>query len=951
MGLHRGNGKGVKLGGRHRLCAESSAFQIMGKRSGLFLAILLVAGVVQVTLPIAAAQSSSGSDTFDCPSGVISSVDGSCVSEEQAPTQGLGQLGVGQAGSSTNGGFGANGGAGALSSQYPGLQSSGMNSRVQSILDQGGLSSGQSQLAALEESRLLAIRAPSAPTDFQLLARGSLGTLLPVYGDSLFRQVPSTFAPLREVNVTPDYVLGPGDQLVIRIWGQVNFNAQLTVDRSGSVYLPQVGEIHVAGLPFAQVREHIHDAVGHIYKSFDLDVEMGQLRSIQVFVVGQARRPGTYTLSSLSTLVTALFATGGPSVQGSLRDIELRRNGQTISHFDLYDLLILGDMTKDSPLLPGDVIYIPPVGPQVAVAGDVHIPAIYELRGDTTVEQALRFAGGLSATASLLRASLERLSAEKNRTVLDITLQGAGLATPVQQADILRVLPISPQFKNTVTLRGNVAETGRFSWHPGMRLSDIIPDSQSLITRDYWERRNQLGVPGPEFKPEYANNPDHYTRDLNGYQTGSAQYDINGVPIYNGQSAPNVSQGQQANGSRTNNQNSTQNNNQIPNPASGQNNDPNCIPDASSISQQNQYGQTPGSTTQGTNSQNGQPCTTPGSRSLADETQASSGNLPRPAMTVALPVPEIDWSYAVIERMDPQTLTTSLVPFNPGQLVLNHDAAQNLALEPGDVITIFSQADIKVPQAQRTKFVRLEGEFKQAGIYSALPGETLPQLVARAGGFTPEAYLFGSNFTRESTRILQQLRLNDYLQNLELEIDRSTIAASASVGNVDPAATAASRSLVARFRTIRATGRVVLDISQNASGIDALPNMQLEDGDRFVVPSKPSTVNVVGAVYDQNSFLFRNSQAVASYLRLAGGPTKSADGGDSFIIRADGSVVSRHSRNGVFGNTFASMHLNAGDTVVIPEKVPRPSGLRNFINYTQIFSQLALGAAAIAVLQ
>jgi protein involved in polysaccharide export with SLBB domain len=925
--------------------------QIMGKRSGLFFAILLIAGVAQIKLPVAAAQSNSGSDTFDCPSGVISSVDGSCVSEEEAPSQGLGQLGAGGNGSSASGGYGpAAGSGGGLSGQYPGLQSSGMNSRVQSIIDQGGLNGGQSQLAALEESRLLAIRAPSAPTDFQLLVRGSSGTLLPVYGDSLFRQVPSTFAPLREVNVTPDYVLGPGDQLLIRIWGQVNFNAQNTVDRTGSIYLPQVGEIHVAGLPYSQVRQHIHDAVGHIYKSFDLSVEMGQLRSIQVFVVGQARRPGTYTLSSLSTLVTALFATGGPSVQGSLRNIEVRRNGQTITHFDLYDLLILGDMSKDAQLLPGDVIYIPPVGPQVAIFGDVHIPAIYELKGTTTVEEALRYAGGLSATASLLRASLERLDVQKNRTVLDLSLQGPGLATAVQQSDILRVLPISPQFQNTVTLRGNVAETGRFSWHPGMKLSDIIPDSQSLITRDYWERRNQLGVPGPEFKPEYANNPDYYPRDLNGYQTGSAQYDANGVPIYNGQSAPNVSQGQQPNGSRPTGTNPGQNN-QNPQQTAGPNNDPNCIPDASNISQQNQYGQTPGSSVQGTNSQNGQPCSSPGSRSLADETQASAGNLPRPAITVALPVPEIDWSYAVIERMNPQTLTTSLVPFNPGKLVLDHDSAQNLALEPGDVITIFSQADIKVPQSQRTKFVRLEGEFKQAGIYSVLPGETLPQLVARAGGFTPDAYLFGSNFTRESTRILQQLRLNDYLQNLELEIDRSTIAASASVGNVDPAATAASRSLVARFRTIRATGRVVLNIPQNASELADLPNIQLEDGDRFVVPSKPSTVNVVGAVYDQNSFLFRNSQEVRSYLRLAGGPTKSADGGDSFIIRADGSVVSRHSRNGVFGNTFATMRLNAGDTVVIPEKVPRPSGLRNFINYTQIFSQLALGAAAIAVLQ
>jgi protein involved in polysaccharide export with SLBB domain len=923
----------------------------MGKRSGLFFAILLIASITQVELPIAAAQS-AGSDTFDCASGVVSSVDGSCVSDQEAPIQGLGPLGTSQNGTPSSNGYAGTGvSGGQLGQQYPGLQSQGMNSRVQSFIDQGGLSNSQSQLEALGEARLLALQGPSAPTDLQLMVRASLGRLLPVYGDSLFRQVPTTFAPLREVNVTPGYVLGPGDQLVVRIWGQVNFNAQLTVDRSGSVYLPQVGEIHVAGLSFAQLQQHLRDAISHIYKSFELDVEMGQLRSIQVFVVGQARRPGTYTLSSLSTLVTALFATGGPSVQGSLRDIQLRRNGQTVSHFDLYDLLIFGDMTKDAPLLPGDVIYIPPVGPQVAIAGNVRVPAIFELKGATTVEQALQFAGGLSSTASLLRASLERLDAHKTRTVLDIALEGAGLATLLQQADLLRVLPVSPQFQNTVTLRGNVAETGRFSWHPGMRLSEIIPDSQSLITRDYWERRNQLGVPGPQFKPEYATNPDYYPRDINGYQTGGPQYDSNGVPIYYGQSASNANQSQQLSGSQNRGQNTLLNNNQSQNQTSGQNYDPNCDPTVSN-NQQNQSGQyarSPG--TQGIDAQTGQPCNSPGSRSLADEEQTSGGNLPRPSLTVGLPVPEIDWSYAVIERMNPQTLTTSLVPFNPGQLVLDHDVAQNLELQPGDVVTIFSQADIRVPQAQRTKFVRLEGEFKQAGIYSVLPGETLPQLVARAGGLTPDAYLFGSNFTRESTRILQQLRLNDYLQNLELEIDRSTIAASASIGSVDPSATAASRSLVARFRTIRATGRVVLDISQSATGIESLPNIQLEDGDRFVVPSTPSTVNVVGAVYDENSFLFKNTQPVGSYLRLAGGPTKSADGKDSFIIRADGSVVSRNSRNGVFGNTFASMRLNAGDTVVIPEKVPRPSGLRNFINYTQIFSQLALGAAAIAVLR
>jgi protein involved in polysaccharide export with SLBB domain len=925
--------------------------EIMGKRSGLFLAILLILSMAQVKMPVAAAQSTN-SDTLDCPSGVISSVDGSCVGEEENPAQTIGQQ---QA--NPSGAFGAAGvSTSPLLSQYPGLQTQGMNSRIPEFRDLGGLNSSPAQLDALQEAQSLAYQSVPPPTDFQQMVRASLGRLLPVYGDSLFRrQVPSTFAPIRNANVTPDYVLGPGDQLIIRIWGQVDFNAQLTVDRSGAVYLPQVGEIHVAGLPYAQVQQHIRDAVSHIYKSFNLEVEMGQLRSVQVFVVGQARRPGTYTLGSLSTLVTALFATGGPSVQGSLRDIQLRRNGQTISHFDLYDLLIFGDMSKDAPLLPGDVIFIPPVGPQVAISGEVHVPAIYELKGPTSVEQAMQFAGGLSSTASLLRASLERLDAHTSRTVNDVTLQGAGLATTLQAADLLRVLPISPQFQNTVLLRGNVAEPGRFAWHPGMKLSDIIPDAQSLIVRDYWERRNRLGIPGPDFKPEYANNPDYFPRNSGGYQTGTPQFDSRGVPIPS-PGALNPNQGPQNSGQ--NNQNPNQNSGQGQNQAYN----PNCVPSPNNTNL-NQVPGIFGAASGLSNPQNNQqPCypnngdntdtdNGTGSRALADEEQASTVNSPRPPMTVALPVPEIDWSYAVIERMNPQTLTTSLVPFNPGQLVMGHDAAQNLPLQPGDVVTLFSQADIKVPQAERTKFVRLEGEFEHSGIYSVLPGETLPQLVARAGGFTQQAYLFGSNFTRESTRVLQQLRLNDYLQNLELEIDRATIASAASVGNVDPAATAASRSLVARFRTIRATGRVVLDIPQNASGIASLPNIQLEDGDRFVVPSKPSTVNVVGAVYDQNSFLFRNTQPVAAYLRLAGGPTKSADGDDSFIIRADGSVVSRHSQSGVFGNTFASMRLNAGDTVVVPEKVPRPSGLRNFINYTQIFSQLALGAAAIAVLQ
>jgi protein involved in polysaccharide export with SLBB domain len=481
-----------------------------------------------------------------------------------------------------------------------------------------------------------------------------------------------------------------------------------------------------------------------------------------------------------------------------------------------------------------------------------------------------------------------------------------------------------------------------------MKLSEIIPDNRSLVTRDYWERRNQLGVPGPEFKAEYSNNPDQYPRDANGNRR---------PPVYNG-TGPyynNNNQQQPNNGQQNSTQNQAQNPNQnYGSSLNGQNIDQNLLPQLDS--QQPELNNQP-------NGQNGSQNTTQGNDmgggSLANQQQQLSwngGNLPRPRINVALPVPEIDWSYAVIERLNQQTLTTSLVPFNPGKLVQDHDPSQDLTLEPGDVVTIFSQVDISVPQDQRTKFVRLEGEFGAAGIYSVKPGETLRQLVARAGGLTSNAYLFGSEFTRESTRIFQQQRLNDYLSNLELEIDRSTInAASASVTPQDTAATAAevsaSRSLVSKFRTLRATGRIVLTLDPNTTGIDRLPDLPLEDGDRFTVPSKPSTVNVVGAVYDQNSFLFNQRQQVAAYVRLAGGPTRDADDKHAFIIRADGSVVSRQSRSGVFGNTFVSTRMNPGDTVVIPEKVPRPSALRNFVNYSQIFSQLALGAAAIAVLQ
>jgi protein involved in polysaccharide export with SLBB domain len=285
--------------------------------------------------------------------------------------------------------------------------------------------------------------------------------------------------------------------------------------------------------------------------------------------------------------------------------------------------------------------------------------------------------------------------------------------------------------------------------------------------------------------------------------------------------------------------------------------------------------------------------------------------------------------------------------------VLQHDPTQDLELQPGDVISIFSDADIKIPVARQTKFVRLEGEFAHSGVYSVEPGETLRHLVERAGGLTPNAYLYASEFTRLSTRAVQQARIDEYVQSLSMAIQRNMVNVAASVGGQQLAAGAAEsseQSLLASLRQIRATGRIVLPLQPSSSGVDSLPNLALEDGDSLVVPHVPSTVNVVGAVYDQNSFLYAEHARAGGYLRQAGGLNRDGDRRHEFIIRADGEVVSRDSSRGPWGSEFNDQHINPGDSIVVPEKILKPSALYGLMNWSQMFSQLALGAAALDVI-
>ena len=700
-------------------------------------------------------------------------------------------------------------------------------------------------------------------TAFQRLADESTGATLPIFGADLFNNVPSTFAPVDNIPVSNDYVVGPGDELRIQLYGQVNSQGNYTVDRNGDISVPTIGTIHVAGLHYGQLEDFLRTQMARVYRNFSLTVNLGQLRSMQIFVLGQVRHPGAFTVSSLSTLVNALLTSGGPVPQGSLRDVQLQRGGQTVVHLDLYDLLLRGDKTHDVPLAPGDVIFVPVVGAQAAIAGSVQNPAIYEIRPGTKVSDLIQLSGGRTSVAVGNQVRLERIFEHTMRSIVDIPLSPEHDPL-LADGDILSIGAIMNKYNNAVVLRGNVTAPGRYVWHQGMRITDLVPTREQLITRDYYRRLNSLGNAAPD-------------------ATGALQVRGN---------------------TNTANEDAVV--------SSGANN-----------------------------------ASTRGGSSLSEALTASNNVFPA-ATDVILSAPDLDWSYAVIERLNHETLTTSLISFAPGNLYLKGDQSQNLELLPGDVVTFFSTADLKVPSSQQTRFVRLEGEFGASGVYSVAPGETLRSLLRRAGSLTPGAYLYGSQFTRLSTRRIQQQRLNEYADNLDaqLSIVSSTgnaRATSALDSAANQSAVADARSAIARLRALVPIGRIVLDLKPNSASIDDVPDIELEDGDRFVVPRTPATVAVEGQVYNSNAFLFERDRREIDYLHKAGGPDRQADKKRTFILRADGSVFSSQ-----YGNV-AHAPIFPGDTVVVPPKFSQSAFLRNLLDASTIIGQFGLGAAAIEV--
>lgn len=691
-------------------------------------------------------------------------------------------------------------------------------------------------------------RAPASATqsEFQKFIAENTGQSLPMFGSEFFANAPSTFAPIANSPVPSEYPLGPGDQLLIRGWGTVDIDYRATIDRNGAISLPTIGTIQLAGVKAGEAEAVIRSAVARLYKGVTVSVTFGQLRAITVYVVGQAQRPGTYTVSSLSTLVTALFASGGPNANGSMRNVQVKRAGRVAAELDLYSFIAKGDKSGDIKLLDGDTIFIPPAGGYVALVGKVNSPAVYELKSGTdTIESLLDFAGGLPVVADPRRAFLERINAEKNhpRSVEEFALDSQGLKRTLKNGDVLNITSITPDFANAVVLRGNVDQPIRAPFKPNMRVSDLIPTREYLITRASVKRQNSAVAAGENEKRSNENE-------------GTIAGRIGGL------------------------------------------------------------------------------------------------------------IDPINWDYAVVERVNRADLSVSLIPFNLGNVFANPAGADNVVLQPGDTVTIFSQNDVAVPLDKRRVFVRVEGEVKIPGVYQMTAGDTMQSLLAKAGGPTSNAYLFGTGFYRESARREQQANLEKAADKLETQLRSEQARSAANMRELTGADAAvmqaqrqaqvdAAKETLERFRQMKATGRIALGLETTERSFARLPQLRLENGDRLIVPPKPAFVSVFGAVNVEASLLWRPNSRVADYIKSAG-MTPDADVDNVFVMRADGSVVSGDS-NGWFFGSISGLEVMPGDSVVIPQKVDRETRwsafMRNTKEWAQIFANFGLGAAAIKTLR
>ena len=756
---------------------------------------------------------------------------------------------------------------------------------------------------------------PLLPNEFQKYVLQTTGQALPLYGAEFFENLNNNNSQFSRSPVSDDYALGAGDQLLIRVWGSTSAEATVSIDRQGSISFPKLGTLKLAGVKAGQMDDIVKAFFSKFYKDIEVSVSLGKLRKITIFVVGQARNPGSYSLTGQSTLTSALFASGGPNASGSLRMLQLKRQGQTVAEFDLYNFLGNGDKSSDVKLQDGDVLFYPKAVGYMALIGKLNTQAVFEVKGDKdTFAEYISLAGGLPVTADPKRAMLDRIQpgSDMPRSIQDLTLTPAGLQTKVKNGDVVTVAAILPELANAVTLRGAVAQPTRVPWRQGMRISDVISKKSLLINPETVRKQNEFLF--SEFEQE---------RTARGRARVPSDLAVDRVLLERQKKEEERLKASQTGGVL----------NKVPEPVI-------------------QLGVDPSKATFSEQTEREIAIALLGKPFLSEENLADKVG----SVNVA-----VNLDYAVIERFSRETLNVSLLNFNLGKILANPKGQEDLLLEPGDVITVFSHKDIQTPAARRQAFVRIEGEVNNPGIYIVGPNDNLQTLIDKAGGTTSEAYLFAMSIFREEVKKNQTRNMEKLLRKMETESTASiSQIVQSSGGSADFGAVqnkiqslqTIQKQSLERFRSLKPEGRISLNLAQRAdiSKTD-VPPIRLENGDRIQIPPRPDFIQVFGSVNTESALVFNVGLKVKDYLGMAGTST-SADLNGIILIRADGSAMTNQS---YWGNDVLSATVLPGDTIVLPEKFDRESAwsqsVRTAKDFTQVLYQLGLGVAAIKTLR
>ena len=721
-------------------------------------------------------------------------------------------------------------------------------------------------------------------------------TALEPFGYDLFDRPISTFAPATNVPVPSDYVIGAGDELDVQLYGTKNATLRLVVARDGHVNFPELGPINVGGLTFPNAQALLQSRVDRQMVGVHASVTMGETRSIRVFVLGDAKEPGSYAISGLGTITSALFAAGGVRPIGSLRKIELKRRSTLVRRLDLYDMLIRGDTTDDAKLLPGDVIFIPPIGPTVTVDGEVHRPAIYEIRNETSVADVVQLAGGLTPEADTSKVALTRIDSALHRVVLQVDLSGSAARTQeVHNGDTLRVARLRPTLDAGILVQGYVYTPGAFPYRGGMRLSDVLrsvddlkpnADLHYILIRRELPPDRRISVLSADLAaalnaPDSSANVGLMARDrITVFDLQSSRDRVIQPLLDDLKLQSNIAQPDEVVR------------------IDGRANVPGDYPLETGMTVRDLIRAGGG---------------------LSDAAYGGTAELTR---------------YAVVNG---ESRATELVKVDLAA-VLHGDRAANLRLQPFDTLSI---KEIVAWTDQEN--ITLRGQVRFPGRYSVKPGETLKSVMLRAGGLTQFAFPEGSVFIRKELREREQRELDMLAQRMQNDI--AFVALQGSVANQGGAANAllAGQSLLSQLRTAQAVGRLVINLRAIVhSPVGSQYDVVLRDADELIVPRAQQQVTVIGEVQTVTSHLYRPGLSRDGYIALSGGPTARADHSRIYVVRADGSVVSQGSR--WFSSTAT---IEPGDTIVVPLNAEHIPALPFWQAVTQILYNVSIAFLAV----